>query len=415
MRSPAFSDPQIDLLARGERRAHLASALAKVGLRPVMAPATLDVRTSIPLLIDLNSVTADPPPPGLMPVLTQQARPIVCLGAGQIDLSHRPDAIRLLQDTQIANLPARLALRQRALLRENERLLRAETAREFGSPVYTSPPSCQPGPSRMLFIGAVSARLLAMTRGLAARKIELVSCMTLQTAATHLNQTRFRLVLVEADMADAQADGLTCLSAHHANTPFLLAGDTGSGLVFDGLVDIETDMETGLDLLAERARAEPLSTRLERVRLSATSHDPLTGLYSEAFLRAHLPRQMAASAHDETCLTLLSLKLRTSQMTESRPGDLSLLAQKVVASVRETDLVARLGQRGLLCVLRDTSYAGAVQLAERLVTSLEDGNAERIGLTQRLMWRVVERRGSHTPDGLIATALTGPFSKPLAA
>ena len=36
-------------------------------------------------------------------------------------------------------------------------------------------------------------------------------------------------------------------------------------------------------------------------------------------------------------------------------------------------------------------------------------------LAERLTWRAVERRASFTSDGLIAAALTGPFTRPLAA
>ncbi|MCI4644417.1 MAG: diguanylate cyclase, partial [Hyphomonadaceae bacterium] len=380
------------------------------------ASTKLDVETRIPLLVDLNSIIMDPPPPGLLPVLAYAERPLVCLGTAPIDLSRRPDAIHLSRDEQIQALPPRLALLRRTLLRESERTLRAETARDFGNPVYTHSPADTSKTLRFLYIGSISPHLLAMTRGLKARGVELVSCMTLQTAENHLSHDSFRLVIVEGVLLDALAERIQALSSRLPDTPFLVIGKTENGHILDGAVVPDMDLEMALDILLERARTEPLSTRLKRVRLSATSHDPLTGLYSEAFLRAHLPRQMAACEKEETCLTVLSVKLRAPLEGTSRTDDLPRLADLLVANLRETDLVARLGPRGLLCVLRDTSFAGAVQLAGRIVEAVETlSSAQESDLADRLMWRVVERRGTHTPDGLIAAVQTGPFTRPIAA
>ena len=65
-------------------------------------------------------------------------------------------------------------------------------------------------------------------------------------------------------------------------------------------------------------------------------------------------------------------------------------------------------------MLRDTAYGGAVQLAGRLAALLAE-RADTRDLAERLSWRAVERRTSFTSDGLIAAALTGPFTRPLAA
>lgn len=414
MQKPAFSDPQIDLLATGDRQRMLMDALAGIGMRPILASGDLSDQTRVALLVDLKSVSASPPPAELAPVLLRKDRPIVCLGEGEIDLSRRPDAIRLIKDQHIASLPDRLAVRRRALLRENERSLRTLTARQFGSPVYARDPKPAGEPQRVLYIGPVSRGLIPMTRGLGARGVDLVSCMTVRSAHHHLSDTSFRMVLVDAQAADEQTHGVLNLSAQHKDTSFVILGHADSGLVLDGVVDLHGDLETAFDLLAERVTSEPLATRLKRVRLSSTSHDPLTGLYSEAFLRAHLPRQISASHQDESSLTLLSLKLRNTNVEEGHPEDLPRLASLVVPNLRETDLAARLGQRGLLCVLRDTAYGGAVQLAGRLGTLLAN-NADTRDLAERLTWRAVERRASFTSDGLIAAALTGPFTRPLAA
>ena len=414
MLKPVFSDPQIDILAGKARQPFLMETLAGIGMRPILAPETLETRTHVALLVDLKSVEAHPASPELAKILLRPERPLVCLGTGPIDLSRRPDAIRLIKDDLIPTLTERLAVRKRALLRENERGLRALTARQFGSPVYSHAPKQVDGPHRILYVGPASRSLLPLTRGLADRGVDLMTCMTVRTAHNHLLEGEFRMVLIDAPAADAQTHGLLNLSAQHQDVSFVILGYAESGLVLDGSVDLSGDPETVYDLLAERVCAEPLSTRLERVRLSATSHDPLTGLYSEAFLRAHLPRQINASLQDETRLTLLSLKLRSTAHDETHAEDLPKLAGLVVANMRETDLVARMGQRGLLCVLRDTSYSGAVQLAGRIAALIGEREATR-HLADRFEWRAVERRASYTPDGLIAAALTGPFTRSIAA
>ena len=74
MPKPAFSDPQIDLLATGERQRELMEALASIGMRPILASGDLGEPSRVALLVDLKSVPAAPPPPDLAKVLLRKDR-----------------------------------------------------------------------------------------------------------------------------------------------------------------------------------------------------------------------------------------------------------------------------------------------------------------------------------------------------
>jgi two-component system, cell cycle response regulator len=86
---------------------------------------------------------------------------------------------------------------------------------------------------------------------------------------------------------------------------------------------------------------------------------------------------------------------------------LRTVAQCVVAAVRETDTVARVGGDAFACILPQTHLAGALTVAERIRT---DVAALRSGATSELLLTASVGVGTHpavavqTPEELIAAA-----------
>jgi len=404
----AFKDPQIEVLSDSNRRDAILARLATAGFRPLLASPPIEQTTSVPLLVDLNAS-------GLVDHLTGATlsgltadRPIVLLGALPKGALPAKNQVHISSLDMIATLSARLDLRRRSLLRENERDLREQTARSFGSPLYFEGRAEAASTPKVLYVGPIGARFLPLSKGLSSRGVEVVASITLQTAAMHIAAEQFRLLIVDQK---EDASDVETLVKGQGDLPVYLVGQ-GADRIFDGTIDLDGDSETACDFIAERAKSVPLCTRLSRVRLGATSHDPLTGLYSEAFLRAHLPRQMEACAQFETPLTLLHLRCRDGEFSSS---DLVHMASLYVSNLRETDLLARLNHSSFLAVLRDTPYAGAAKLGVRLTEVI--GQDPKLGpnVAHRIVWRAVERRGSFTPEGLISSALQGPYTRTVAA
>ena len=408
MFQPSFQDPQIEVIFNGRRHDGLLSALAAAGFRPVIASVPIETRTSVPLLIDLSDATSIRLGEFGLSSGDEIDRPLILFGKlpGKVRV---PGAwIHISSTDLIATLPARLDLRRRSLLRENERQLRQLSERSFGSPLYFETHEHKPSTHKVLFVGPVGARFLPLSKGLAERGVQVFAAMTMQTAKMHLDADTFRLLLIDPSRSPEEVANLV---RGRGDMPVYVLGSRG-GDVFDGCINMDGDSDTAYDFIAHRARSIPLRTRLDRVRLGATSHDPLTGLYSEAFLRAHLPRQMEACAQFETPLTLLHLRCRDSTLGS---GELVTLSRAIVANLRETDLLVLLDQSSFLASLRDTSYAGAAQLAGRIISVIADLPGIDRTLSGRFLWRAVERRGCFTPEGLIKAAQNGPYSRTIAA
>ncbi|MEM9739400.1 MAG: hypothetical protein AAF829_05985 [Pseudomonadota bacterium] len=408
MTEPSFKDPQIEVVFRPTRQNDLLSRLASAGFRPINATAPIETHTSVPLLIDLSTTEPNQLEDLGFAASADLNRPVVLLGELRKPLRPNAKQIHVTSLELISSLPARLDLRRRSLLRENERALRQKTEHTFGNPLYFEDKAKRTSSPKVLYLGPIGTRFLPLSKGLAARGVQVVASITAQTAQMHLDAETFRLLLIEGTQTP---EDVAMLIQGRGDLPVFIIGSDALN-VYDGCVDVDQDSETAYDFISDRAKSEPLKTQLDRVRLGATSHDPMTGLYSEAFLRAHLPRQMAACAQYETPLTLLHLRCRDSDLDSS---DLVTLSNCFVANLRETDLLVRLNSSSFLAVLRDTSYAGAARLASRLIAVVENHADYGTRFAERLLWRAVERRGGFTPDSLIQSVLSGPYSKAIAA
>jgi diguanylate cyclase (GGDEF)-like protein len=107
--------------------------------------------------------------------------------------------------------------------------------------------------------------------------------------------------------------------------------------------------------------------------LGEPSRDPVTGLHSSAFLEAYLAHALALAARRREPLALLVLEpdglaeFRRRDGAEFADSALGLVARAVVATLRASDVVARLaGADRLAAVLPSASGSDALKVAEVL-------------------------------------------------
>ncbi|MDR7284966.1 diguanylate cyclase (GGDEF)-like protein [Pseudomonas corrugata] len=127
------------------------------------------------------------------------------------------------------------------------------------------------------------------------------------------------------------------------------------------------------------------------VHHQAATHDFLTGLYNRRAAMTLTEVELARATRKLGSLCILMLDIdhfkRVNDTYGHDGGDqvLKFLAQLLTETVRQEDLVARLGGEEFLIVLPDTDLAGAQQMANRLVQTLGSSTlvyaGNRIGVT----------------------------------
>lgn len=101
-------------------------------------------------------------------------------------------------------------------------------------------------------------------------------------------------------------------------------------------------------------------------------YDPLTQIYNRRYLTQHLESEMAFAERHKTPLSLVLLDIDHFKGVNDAYGHLmgDEVIRRVAAiaaeQIRTEDMVARYGGEEFLVVLRQTSVAGAVALAERI-------------------------------------------------
>jgi diguanylate cyclase (GGDEF)-like protein/PAS domain S-box-containing protein len=108
-------------------------------------------------------------------------------------------------------------------------------------------------------------------------------------------------------------------------------------------------------------------------------HDQLTGLPNRLFLAAHLPKAIEAAAGSRQLLAILFLDLdRFKHINDSRGHDvgdrlLKEVAQRILGTTREEDIVVRMGGDEFVVVLKDIVNTEEVLLAaQRIIEALAE-------------------------------------------
>jgi len=170
----------------------------------------------------------------------------------------------------------------------------------------------------------------------------------------------------------SRAEGYACLPLlAQGRTAGLVTWTTPSGQAL-GTTDIDRVEELG------RVTSLALTTfvSLEGARHEAVT-DQLTGVSNRRFLDSYLATQFRAALRAERPLGVLMLDLdrfKSFNDTNGHPAGDALLraaARMAAASVREGDLVARYGGEEFVVVLPDAERPAALEIAERIRSSIE--------------------------------------------
>ena len=294
--------------------------------------------------------------------------------------------------------------------------IRAETAQAFGIVPSAAPPDMVP---ELLYLGQSSPMFLSLQNALRAKGVSVTAALSRNMASDYLSTRRFSAALV--DMTAASDSG--ALLPERTKPGEWLNGLPILALI-DGekrVPDVAHDLLSHADEIIECQDSEPdvvkriesLSRKYQALRPARPTGpvtrgvcDDATGLFSSAFMEAHLERQIDVSNQRAEALSVMTLKLAGEHRSDVRL--LERLATCLGPLLRETDCAAVVETGTIAVSMPLTSYHGAVQLSKRIAEAIAEMD-ELAGLT--LNWRVVEKRNVHTAKALLEASLSGPFMR----
>lgn len=166
----------------------------------------------------------------------------------------------------------------------------------------------------------------------------------------------------------------------HICLPLLFGGGVGEVLQIlhnaDEAANIHRQFHT-IRTCIEEATPVIESKRLAQILKESTLKDPMTGLYNRRFLEQFSFRLISSAERRESSLSLLMCDLDSFKLMNDTHGhavgDLALreAVRVICSSVRHNDLVIRMGGDEFLAVLADSTADKAMEIAERIRSSLE--------------------------------------------
>ncbi|MEM1087701.1 MAG: hypothetical protein AAGH90_08230 [Pseudomonadota bacterium] len=382
-----FAAPTIEIVSESPRTEMLQTRLKQVGLRPIKAPQQIDPAFAAPILIDAAVISAHERHIIVSACERYNNRAIIILGERDSDRDH---IVYLSSPDQMDTLPSRLDLRQRQLIQSREAALRKETIERLtGSSLHAHTPKTPVA----LFCGAHTPLFNALKNQLADEGIALKAALTQQAVAEAAKTLELSSLVFDVSNDDAS---VVQTLTHCAQTP----GYTGlTKLVIVGRD--QNNMTTMLaDHIVQAERASDLAAlihkaaqrRATQLPYDAKIRDTATGLYTRAFLEAHVMSQINAADQTGHPLTVMGIELK-----DHLRGAKSTAAH-VLKQLRVTDLAARYSARHIIISLPATAYRGAIKMARRLQADspmIADIN-------------VLERRQFHTAKSLLSGLLARP-------
>ena len=417
MIDPIFLTSPIELIATSPRREMVLSKLRAAGLRPYDAREKLS--QTDPLFIDAASATSAQLKRVHRQFTRITERSVVLLSDGSTP--PMPNVIQIFKIGDIKGIPALLELAARKRLRQQEVHLRARTAKQIAGHDIKAVCSDE---LDVLFLGDGSPDYLALVAGLRRENINVTAALTALTAHQYLYDKRFDGLIVDVrktskvgarfllDHVPADVSGsvpVYALRERTAPAPEHLGEKLTS---VTELVDMDPDIGRLSQTLADMANYHAALTPLSPEQISDFRiRDQFSPLFSAGFLERHLQNQIEQVSDTPTPLCLM-----TVQVTSRADGNaaaretMPVLAGTLLKALRQTDCAARLDWSTIGVSLANTSYAGGVRLAQRLITLLEEMHPA-ILQDCKLDWRVIERRAYHSISDLIKIGKTGPQTR----
>ena len=406
----AYRQPPVAVLAGPERARRLGARLLACGLRPSAETADPATATSVPLLVDWRSLDGRGCERVRTALRRPQARPIILLNPDRHCRALEGAYLTLASDQDLPRLAMTLATRRRRGTAADELSLRIRLTRGLAPTARLD--RLDTGRPHILYAGRPGRLMLDLKAALETRGLALVALPDARTLPKRVREPGLVAGLIAPEEGERWREPLAALPAVHVplhvhlETPparSLMASLTRHGA---SVISPDLDGDALAVQLAAAAGRRPHAVPPPDV----AAWGGVEGLWSEAALRYHLPRQLAACEARESPMSLLCLRLRHG----SAPVAPAIsLARCVMAELRAGDLAAQLDEGRLALVLRDTPYGGAVRLAQRLAERV-DAARQRGPLPSEsvLSWRIVERRAYHTADELIQTGRAGPYVRP---
>ena len=422
MTDPEFLNPPIEVIATSPRLEMIKSRLKSAGMRPYEGRNELGNQD--PLLIDTESMNGAQ----LHQIKRQMARnnERVTIMLASPDVPLMQDAIILSKESELSSIPARLEVARRKQDRLKEVRLRAKTAENI---VGQQIKCYDDQPARILFLGDGSSRFLALSAAMKSLGVSITAALTALTAQDYLAQHDFSCVLVDVDEGTASALAfLNEITDDHflSRVPVFTLVRAGTSRSAEQQATLANatevissdlpimDVADTVSMLAEYHKAAtPLTPDLTN---DTRIHDRMTGLFTGDFLNQHLQNQIESAEGELLPLSFLTLQLASPQdgNTAARKA-LPELARFVLADLRQTDCAGRMNWSTIGISLRNTSYAGGVRLAKRIVEKLGGTDLAalktQLGHGGSLSWRVIEKRRYHNAGDLFKAGTSGPHTR----
>lgn len=411
----SFYDPPIEVAAGPERLAALTGRLRAYGMRPFPVSSPPDFFAPDPLLVDTASAGPEMIRRLARARMIGSTRQIILLGEAPDRVCAPQGTLHLGKESALAILKSRLSALARRERREREASLRRQSALSLGASLPQIDVDAIPS---LLYLAGTSPRFLSLQHGLSERGVQVTAALSQRTASQYLTRQNFTAALIDAcetnasDPLSSQINGreeairlpLIVLSLQSGT---FTAGQMAILNQASEIVDASDTDEAVLDAIETHCRRLHANTPLlPPPGLMLRLTDIVSGLFSRAFLEAHLPRQTGLAARQADPFSLLTLRL-------DQPGPPDHARQKqagatILSQIRDTDCAA-LYQPGVFVIsLPSTDYRGAMRLAGRIDSAFSlKGPLDEVCLS----WRVAERRSHHTAQGLLNEALTGPFTR----
>jgi len=417
MTDPLFLTCPIEVIAASPRLEMIKSKLRTAGLRPYVAEDKLSQVDA--LFIDAMSASQEQLKLVHRQITRSTDRTIVLLSDGSTPTI--PNVIQIFGISDIESIPALLDMAARKRHRLQEVHLRAQTAKQIaGQNVYIPDSNAL----KLLFLGDGSSEFLALMAALRRDDVKMTAALTTLTAHQYLRDHQFDGMIV--DIRRGTNVGSEFLSTYMssdiaAKIPIYALRDkervdpnydSEQFTSITELVDANRDSDqlarTLTDLANYHAALTPLSpAQVNDYRI----RDQFSPMFSATFLERHLHNQI-----EDVTDTPIPLCLMTLQITSRADGNaagreaMPVLATSIQNALRQTDCAARLDWSTIGVSLSNTSYAGGVKLAQRLIGLLEEKHP-CILRTCKLNWRVIERRAYHSATDLLSIGKTGPQTR----
>jgi len=250
-------------------------------------------------------------------------------------------------------------------------------------------------PWTVVFLAVPVATFVYASRGFTQASVERVRVTALLNVASRLHHAttydevveivldegRAALLTEALHVTTSEPDGTTISApvTDRSTTSWLVPATRRSQAPYDA------ENQTTLDLLASMA-----SDTLSRLALHGeleqlAAHDPLTGLANRASLQHALAAALADHGHETTAVLFCDLDAFKDVNDDHGhdAGDqlLVLVAERMRACVRDSDVVARMGGDEFVVLLPQTSREVAATVADRLSAAIQAPSVLDTGTT----------------------------------